>query len=351
MIMKLRSLAFAALLLAALPSASSSGAVFVSVNFAPPVLPVVVQPPCPVDGYLWNPGYWAYGPYGYYWVPGFWIAPPAVGLLWTPPWWGFSNGVYVFHRGYWGPRVGFYGGINYGYGYFGSGFYGGEWAGNVFRYNTAVTRVNTTVIHNTYVNNASVRNQSSHVSFNGGANGVKAVPTAQEKAAEKQRRTFATSAQVSRQQVAAKNPDLRASVNKGHPKLAAMDTVRENGPQTKKAEQRTARAENVANNAGNARKVDVKKENTARNETTLRKQEQARLTARQREDAIRNAERRNAEVRAREARERESALARRRMTERSRRPDVVAPRDANKSSDNSSDQQHKRKKRNQDEPR
>jgi hypothetical protein len=348
--MKLRSLACAALLLAALPSASSSGAVFVSVNFAPPPLPVFVQPACPADGYLWNPGYWAYGSFGYYWVPGFWVAPPAVGLLWTPPWWGFANGAYLFHRGYWGPRVGFYGGINYGYGYFGNGFYGGEWAGNVFRYNTAVTRVNTTIIHNTYVNRAVVRNQTSRVSFNGGANGVKAVATAQEKAAEKQRRTFATNAQASRQQVAAKNPDLRASVNKGRPKVAAIDAVRENGPQTKKAEQHTAAARNVTNNAGTGRKVDtaVKKENAARNEATLRKQEQAHLASRQREDTIRNAERRNADVRARETRERENALARRRMTERSRRPDVVAPRDANKSSDNSSDQQRKRKKHDQD---
>jgi hypothetical protein len=351
MIMKLRSFAFAALLLAALPSASSSGAVFVSANFAPPPLPVFIQPACPVDGYLWNPGYWAYGPVGYYWVPGFWVAPPTFGLLWTPPWWGFANGAYVFHRGYWGPRVGFYGGINYGYGYFGSGFYGGEWAGNVFRYNTAVTRVNTTVIHNTYVNRTVVRSQTTRTSFNGGANGVKAVATAQEKAAEKQRRTFATSTQVSRQQVAAKNPDLRASVNKGQPKLAAIEAVREDRPQTKKAEQRTAGAANLANNAGKARNVELKKENAARNEATLRKQEQARLASRQREDQVRTAEKRNADVRAREARERENALARKRMTERSRRPEAVAPRDANKGSDNSSDQQRKRKKRDEDDRR
>jgi hypothetical protein len=348
--MKLRSLAFAALLFAALSSTPSSGAVFVSVGFAPPPLPVFVQPPCPVDGYLWNPGYWAYGPYGYYWVPGFWTAPPAFGLLWTPPWWGFANGVYAFHRGYWGPRVGFYGGINYGYGYFGSGFYGGEWAGNVFRYNTAVTRVNTTVVKNVYVNNTVVRNQTAagRVSFNGGPKGVKAVATAQEKAAEKQRRTFATSQQISRQELARKNPDLRASVNKGSPKPAAINAVRENEPQVKKAEQSKAATGKLTNKGtGPKAETSVKKENAARNEATLRKQEQARLTTRQREDAIRNAERRNADVRAREARMRESELARRRMTERSRRPDVVAPREANNRGDKA-DQQRKRKKRNQD---
>jgi hypothetical protein len=349
--MKLRSLAFAALLFAVLPSISSSGAIFVSANFAPPALPVVVQPACPVDGYLWNPGYWAYGPFGYYWVPGFWTAPPAFGLLWTPPWWGFANGAYVFHRGYWGPRVGFYGGINYGYGYFGRGFYGGQWAGNVFRYNTAVTRVNTTVVKNIYVNKTVVRNQNvGRTSFNGGANGVKAVATAQEKAAETHRRSFATSQQLSRQELASKNRDLQASVNKGRPKTTAINAVRENEPQTKKAEQRTATAGKLANNAGNGPKAEaaVKKENASRSETNLRKKEQARLATRQREDAVHNAEKRNSETRAREARERESMLARRKMTERSRRPDVVAPREANNRGNNSSDQQRKHKKRKED---
>ncbi|MGB6871180.1 MAG: YXWGXW repeat-containing protein, partial [Acidobacteriaceae bacterium] len=56
----------------------------VSVNFAPPPLPVYEQPLCPAEGYLWTPGYWAWDPdYGYYWVPGVWVAPPEAGLLWT----------------------------------------------------------------------------------------------------------------------------------------------------------------------------------------------------------------------------------------------------------------------------
>jgi hypothetical protein len=29
-----------------------------------------------------------------------------------------AAGFYVWHRGYWGPRIGFYGGCNYGYGYY-----------------------------------------------------------------------------------------------------------------------------------------------------------------------------------------------------------------------------------------
>ena len=54
---------------------------------------------------------------GYYWVPGTWVEPPAEGLLWTPGYWGWGNGAYVWNAGYWGPTVGFYGGIDYGFGY------------------------------------------------------------------------------------------------------------------------------------------------------------------------------------------------------------------------------------------
>src|SRR5438876_2872065 len=173
--MKLRSLVFAALL--TLPLASSFAQVGISINIAPPVLPVIEQPPCPVEGYIWTPGYWAWGPGGYYLVPGVWVAPPAVGLLWTPPWWGWNNGVYAFNEGYWGPTVGFYGGINYGHGYWGDGYWGGRWEGNAFRYITAVTRVNKTVIHNTYVDRNGVNKQvnRSRTSFNG-PNEVKAQP-------------------------------------------------------------------------------------------------------------------------------------------------------------------------------
>ncbi len=120
--------------------------------------PVHTQPPCPVAGYLWTPGYWAYGDVGYYWVPGVWIAPPRVGVLWTPGYWGFGGGAYLWHAGYWGPHVGFYGGINYGFGYAGVGFVGGAWAGSAFRYNTAVVNVNTAVVRNVYVDRTVINN-------------------------------------------------------------------------------------------------------------------------------------------------------------------------------------------------
>jgi len=140
-------------------------------RIAPPALPVYVQPPCPVNGYTWTPGYWAYNDVtgDYYWVPGVWVDPPEPGFLWTPPYWGFVNGAYMFHRGYWGMHVGFYGGINYGFGYPGIGFVGGRWAGKVFQYNTAVVNVNKTVVRNVYVDKTVINKNetTSHLSFNG----------------------------------------------------------------------------------------------------------------------------------------------------------------------------------------
>ena len=71
---------------------------------------------------MWTPGYWAYSTGGYYWTPGAWVAAPYIGALWTPPWWGYSGSNYIWHAGYWGPYVGFYGGIDYGFGYTGRAF-------------------------------------------------------------------------------------------------------------------------------------------------------------------------------------------------------------------------------------
>ncbi len=97
--MNFRSLLLAATILASplaavtsVPAAAQP-AIIVSVQIAPPLLPVYAQPPIPEVGYLWTPGYWAYGQAGYYWVPGTWVQPPIAGVLWTPPYWGWSNGV------------------------------------------------------------------------------------------------------------------------------------------------------------------------------------------------------------------------------------------------------------------
>jgi hypothetical protein len=149
----------------------------------PPALQDYEQPEVPADDYLWQPGYWAYNPGGgYYWVAGAWVAPPSAGLLWTPPYWGYEGSRYVFHSGYWGNDIGFYGGVDYGYGYGGRGFVGGNWQGGHFRYNSAVLHVGTHV-HNVYVDRSVVRaGVRVKVSFNGGG-GTNARPTFNEQKA------------------------------------------------------------------------------------------------------------------------------------------------------------------------
>ena len=122
-----------ALVLTIPPSANAG--VFVSVGIAPPAIPVYAQPPIPGDGYIWTPGYWAWTGEGYEWVDGAWVEPPYVDALWTPGYWGYGDGGYLWNAGYWGTSIGYYGGINYGFGYFGTGFYGGYWGGGHFCYN------------------------------------------------------------------------------------------------------------------------------------------------------------------------------------------------------------------------
>jgi hypothetical protein len=192
-----------------------------SVQEAPPPLPVYAQPACPVAGYIWTPGYWAWAPGGYYWVPGTWVQPPQFGVLWTPGYWGFVGGAYLWHAGYWGPHVGFYGGVNYGFGYTGVGYGGGRWVGNSFAYNRTVTNVNVTVVHNTYnetvINNVTVN----RVSYNGGPGGVAAAPTAQDRMAAQERHIQPTALQQQHVQQAARNPALFARANGGRPEIAA----------------------------------------------------------------------------------------------------------------------------------
>jgi len=132
---------------AAAPSARA--AVFVRVGFAPPPIPIYDQPLIPGDGYMWTPGYWAWDGSQYYWVDGAWVYPPYMGALWTPGFWGWGGGFYFWHPGYWGRTVGYYGGINYGFGYFGTGFYGGYWGSGHFFYNSAYAHVGPG-FHNVY---------------------------------------------------------------------------------------------------------------------------------------------------------------------------------------------------------
>jgi WXXGXW repeat (2 copies) len=194
----------------------------VSISLAPPALPVEAQPVLAEDGGIWAPGYWAYDQeVGYFWVPGTWMQPPEVGLLWTPGYWAWGNGGYLWNDGYWSPTVGFYGGIAYGFGYSGRGYTGGHWQGQHFYYNTAVSQVNVTNIHNTYSQTVVNNTRDSRVSFNGGAHGVTARPTAAEQAATRAPHQAATALQMQHRQAAIGDHVPSAAVSHDKPQLAA----------------------------------------------------------------------------------------------------------------------------------
>ncbi|MGA7965285.1 MAG: hypothetical protein WCB49_05270 [Gammaproteobacteria bacterium] len=201
-------------------SASAQVSLGVSVNLGPPPLPVYEQPELPGYGYLWMPGYWAYGPYGYYWVPGAWVLPPAVGLLWTPGYWGWYGGSYRWNGGYWGSQVGFYGGINYGYGYPGRGYYGGRWDHGHFYYNRSAVRVGPHMARYTYSKPVRYENRGQRVSYNGGKGGIALRPTKQQQAWASKRHPGPTSEQTRHREMALKDPAFRYKNNRGKPPVA-----------------------------------------------------------------------------------------------------------------------------------
>lgn len=214
--------ALAVPLMAVPGTASAQVYLNISVGFAPPPIPWYPQPICPGIGYMWTPGYWAYGPYGYYWVPGTWVLAPAVGLFWTPGYWAWDGGYYWWHAGYWGPTVGFYGGIDYGYGYNGRGYWGGYWRGNSFYYNRAVTNVSITYIHNTYTQPVSnTVTTGVRVSYNGGVGGIPVRPTPEQRRYAEQRHVSPTAMQLRQQRVALNMPQQRFAYNQGRPQIVA----------------------------------------------------------------------------------------------------------------------------------
>ncbi len=272
----LSAIAAAILLPLAAPSWS---AVSVSVNFGPPPLPVYEQPVIPGDGYIWTPGYWAWDDdYGdYYWVPGTWVMAPRPGYLWTPAYWAWEGVGFRFHEGYWGPHIGFYGGINYGFGYFGNGYEGGRWDRGHFYYNTAVNNVPRTVVHNTYIQNVTVNVNTPRPSFNGGNGGVNARPTPEQErfAQNTHEHLQPTSHQMEQEKVALRMPELRAGQNHGAPPIAATAKPAEfQSPQVVKAKnaptvsgppprQGGAAGEGRNNNAGNANTPNNPRNNEA----------------------------------------------------------------------------------------
>ena len=222
-------LAAATTAVAAIPGvsfASVNVAIGISVNTPPPALPVYAQPAIPGPGYIWTPGYWAWGPAGYYWVPGVWVMPPTVGVLWTPGYWGWSGGAYIFHAGYWGPHIGFYGGVNYGYGYTGYGYEGGYWHNGAFAYNRSVNNITNVHVTNVY-NKTVVVNNVNRVSYNGGNGGVRVQESVSERAAYNEHHFQPTSNQISHEQAMRADRGQLASVNHGRPQTMAMSTVNE----------------------------------------------------------------------------------------------------------------------------
>jgi hypothetical protein len=157
----------------------------ISVHVAPPALPVYVQPPLPAPGYLWTPGYW-------------------------------------------GPHVGFYGGVNYGFGFGGVGFAGGEWRGGAFAYNSAVANFGGVHVTNVYENRTIVEQNTivnnNHVSFNG-EGGISAHASATELQAEHEEHVQATAEQSQHEHFASQDRGQLASVNHGSPTTTASANV------------------------------------------------------------------------------------------------------------------------------
>jgi hypothetical protein len=188
----------------------------------PPPLPVYQQPEAPEPNYIWTPGYWGWAPIGYYWVPGVWCAAPYYGALWTPSYWGFYGGRYRFHHGFWGLHIGFYGGINYGYGYFGMGYRGGYWDRDRFYYNRSVNNINVNRITNVYNHPVGVNNYNNNrISYNGGRGGLQVRPRPTELAAMRETRIPPMRTQLQVQREAVQNRQQFYSQNRGRPAIVA----------------------------------------------------------------------------------------------------------------------------------
>ncbi len=193
------------------------------VNIPPPPLPSYEQPAIPAQGDLWVPGFWAWRKSvpDYFWVPGTWVQPPQPGLLWTPPYWSRVDGGYAFHAGYWADEVGFYGGIDYGYGYTGDGYQGGRWENGVFSYNRAVNNLGSLGTANVYDQTVTADNNAVRISFNGGRRGVEARPTRHQEALASAQHVGATAEQQKHFELAAMDRSLYSKLNNSEPGVAA----------------------------------------------------------------------------------------------------------------------------------
>jgi hypothetical protein len=135
--------------------------------------------------------------------------------------------MFIFHDGYWGPHVGYYGGVNYGFGYGGIGFAGGEWRGHVFAYNTAVMHVDRRYVHETFEDRARVERsivaRDNRVAYSGGPGGIHHEPGPEERMAERDQHVTATRFQQQHMQTAMSDRTSYAKNNGGRPSHVAAE--------------------------------------------------------------------------------------------------------------------------------
>jgi hypothetical protein len=91
------------------------------IGSAPPA-PMYERAPAVRRGYVWSPGYWAWGGHRHHWVPGSYVVERP-GYVYAPPSWRERGGRWYLQEGYWNPQVAMRGGERY---YGGDRYYGGE---------------------------------------------------------------------------------------------------------------------------------------------------------------------------------------------------------------------------------
>jgi hypothetical protein len=217
-------------LLGAVPPAAAQ--VRLAIRIGPPPLPLFEQPPLVGEDLLWLPGYWAWNPADadYFWVPGTWAPAPRPGELWTPGWWSFDGGAYLWRPGYWSNQVGFYGGIDYGFGYSGYGYQGGRWEGQHFHYNASVNSLGSGHTRHVYRSSPMGQYNVNRASVNGGPGGVIARATPAELQQQGGRRTGPSAVQQQHEQQAMTLPGQRQQNNRGSPALATTPRPAQFGP-------------------------------------------------------------------------------------------------------------------------
>ncbi len=128
-----------------------------------------------------------------------------------------------FHAGYWGPHIGFYGGVNYGFGYGGAGYRRRTLGRESFcvQHRSRQRQHHGGSQHLYEQCRRTITYTVNKVSYNGGAGGVAAAPTSQERMAAQEPHVPPTPMQHQHVQEAVRNPALSAAANGGHPAIAA----------------------------------------------------------------------------------------------------------------------------------